>query len=148
MKRIILAALVSAPLLASAASIADTCSTKKEGKKWSELANGAKVMGDEAQSIALAAAKATKRVSLKIEEDGCFVYSFVVKDAAENHTAVVVDPGTGKILKQEKVAAVAPKEAPKPAEPGDVAAAAMREKAKAPADRLPPKEVASPAVKK
>ena len=145
MKRIILAALVSAPLLASAAGIADKCSTKKtEGQKWSELANGAKVMGEEAQSIAMAAAKATKRVSLKLEEDGCFVYAFVVKDAAENHTAVVVDPGTGKILKQEKVAAVAPKEAPKPAEAGDVAAAAMREKAKAPADRVPPKEVASP----
>ena len=111
MKGIILAALVSAPLVAMAApgNLSSQCSTKaSKTTKKSELLAAAKIQPAEAQKIALNHAKATKVVKGGIEtEDGCLIYSFHVKsDGDKGQTEVFVDAGDGKVLGSEKEGAV------------------------------------------
>lgn len=117
MKRMLFATLACVPLLASAAGVADKCTTKANPeKKKSQWLKEATVKVEEAQGIAFDATKSDKLVKLVWEEEGCFVYAMTVKNTASNaHSLVVVDPGNGKILRQAKVdappvAAVPPKQ--------------------------------------
>ena len=112
MKRIILAALVAAPLAVYAAgpdkSFKD-CSTKASHlTKKTELLATAKVKEAEAKKAALGTAgSGASIVKGGIEvESGCLVYSYHVKDpAVKGQTEVFVDAGNGAILKQEKESA-------------------------------------------
>jgi uncharacterized membrane protein YkoI len=113
MKRLILAALVAAPLAVSAAGpdkAFKDCSTKaSKMTKKTELLAVAKVKEDAAKKAALATAgPGATIVKGGIEtESGCLVYSYHVKDpAVKGQTEVFVDAGTGMVLKQEKESAV------------------------------------------
>jgi uncharacterized membrane protein YkoI len=107
MKRIILAALVAAPIAALAVGPDKDfkdCSTKgSRTAKKTELMAQAKVKEDEAKKAALASVNGNTIVKGGIEvESGCLVYSYHVKDAAgKGQTEVFVDAGDGKILKKE-----------------------------------------------
>jgi uncharacterized membrane protein YkoI len=109
MKRMIIAALLAAPLAVSAAGEFKDCSTKaaKTAKK-ADLMAMAKVKSDEAKKIAMDAAKGTTVTKGGIEtEEGCLVYSYHVKDASgKGATEVFVDAGNGKVLKTEKESAL------------------------------------------
>jgi uncharacterized membrane protein YkoI len=109
MKRLIIAALLAAPLAVSAAGEFKDCSTKaSKTTKKSELQALAKVKPDEARKAAMTAAGGTTVVKGGLEtEDGCLVYSYHVKDASgKGQTEVFVDAGNGKVLKTEKEGAV------------------------------------------
>ena len=110
MKRIILAALLVAPIATYAAgpdkAFAD-CSTKGEKMrmtKKSELLKMAKVKEADAKKAALGTAGAGATIvkgGIEVESN-CLVYSYHVKDPAKKgQTEVFVDAGTGAILKQE-----------------------------------------------
>jgi uncharacterized membrane protein YkoI len=106
MKRIVMAALLAAPLAAFAAggNMDQSCSMKasKTAKK-SELLKEAKIKEAEAKKIALGEAKGGSIVKGGIEtEDGCLVYSYHVRHADKTQTEVFVDAGNGKVLKTEK----------------------------------------------
>jgi uncharacterized membrane protein YkoI len=111
MKRLIIAALLAAPLAVCAAdkSFKD-CSTKaSKTTKKTELLAVAKVKEPEAKKAALATAgPGATIVKGGIEtESGCLVYSYHVKDPAKSgQTEVFVDAGNGMILKQEKESAM------------------------------------------
>jgi uncharacterized membrane protein YkoI len=109
MKRMIIAALLAAPLAVSAAGEFKDCSTKaaKTAKK-ADLMAMAKVKSDEAKKIAMDAAKGTTVTKGGIEtEEGCLVYSYHVKDASgKGATEVFIDAGNGKVLKTEKESAL------------------------------------------
>jgi hypothetical protein len=113
MKRLIIAALLAAPLAVSAAgpdkSFKD-CSTKaSKMTKKTELLATAKVKEPEAKKAALATAgPGATIVKGGIEtESGCLVYSYHVKDPAKSgQTEVFVDAGNAMILKQEKESAL------------------------------------------
>jgi uncharacterized membrane protein YkoI len=109
MKRMIIAALLAAPLAVSAAGEFKDCSTKaaKTAKK-ADLMAMAKVKSDEAKKIAMDAAKGSTVTKGGIEtEEGCLVYSYHVKDASgKGATEVFVDAGNGKVLKTEKESAL------------------------------------------
>ncbi len=109
MKRIILAALVAAPLAVYAAGDEKAfkdCSTKASHlTKKTELLKTAKVKEADAKKAALGTAgPGAKIVKGGIEvEEGCLVYSYHVKDpAVKGQTEVIVDAGSGTVLKQEK----------------------------------------------
>jgi uncharacterized membrane protein YkoI len=113
MKRIILAALVAAPFavyaVGSDKSFKD-CSTKASHlTKKTELMKTAKVKEADAKKAALGTAGAGASIvkgGIEVEED-CLVYSYHVKDpATKGQTEVIVDAGTGAILKQEHEGAV------------------------------------------
>jgi uncharacterized membrane protein YkoI len=106
MKRIILAALLAAPLALSAADKEfKNCSMKASmTTKKSELLKAATVKEDEAKKAALGTAgPGATIVKGGIEtQDGCLVYSYHVKDPAKSgQSEVYVDAGTGAILKQD-----------------------------------------------
>ncbi len=106
MKRIILAALLAAPLALSAADKEfKSCSTKASmTTKKAELLQAAKVKEDEAKKAALATAgPGATIVKGGIEtQDGCLVYAYHVKDPAKSgQNEIYVDAGTGAILKQD-----------------------------------------------
>jgi uncharacterized membrane protein YkoI len=109
MKRLIIAALLAAPLAVSAAGEFKDCSMKaaKTAKK-ADLMAMAKVKSDEARKIALDSTKGTSVVKGGIEtEEGCLVYSYHVKDAAgKGQTEVFIDAGNGKVLKTEHESAL------------------------------------------
>ena len=108
MKRIILAALVAAPLAVYAAGDEKAfkdCSTKASHlTKKTELLKTAKVKEADAKKAALGTAGAGATIvkgGIEVEE-GCLVYSYHVKDPAKKgQNEVIVDAGTGAILKQE-----------------------------------------------
>ena len=104
MKRLILATLVAVPFAATAA-IKDDCSMKASKiSKKSDLLVMAKVKEPEAKQAALATAgPGASIVKGGIEtEHGCLIYSYHVKDPARTgQTEVLVDAGTGQVLKQE-----------------------------------------------
>ena len=113
MKRIILATLATAPIALYAAGpdkAFKDCSTKASHlTKKSELLKEAKVREDEAKKAALGTAgEGASIVKGGIEvESGCLVYSYHVKaKGAKDQTEVLVDAGTGAILKQEHESAV------------------------------------------
>ena len=113
MKRIILAAIASAPFALYAAGpdkAFKDCSTKASHlTKKSELMQTAKVKEGEAKKAALATAgEGASIVKGGIEvESGCLVYSYHVKDTAgKGQTEVFVDAGDGKILKKEHESAM------------------------------------------
>jgi uncharacterized membrane protein YkoI len=131
MKRLLMAALIAAPLAVSAADDAfKDCSTKasKTAKK-TELLTMAKVKEPEARKAALAGAPGATIVKGGIEtEDGCLVYSFHVKDAAgKGQSEVFVDAGTGRVLKSEKEGALRAA-AEKPVDKTKAAAGMAKEK--------------------
>ena len=108
MKRIILAALVAAPLAVYAAgpdkSFKD-CSTKASHlTKKTELMKVAKVNEADAKKAALGTAGSGASIvkgGIEVESD-CLVYSYHVKAKGhKDQTEVFVDAGTGAILKQE-----------------------------------------------
>jgi uncharacterized membrane protein YkoI len=109
MKRLLIAALLAAPLAVSAAGEFKDCSMKasKTAKK-ADLMAMAKVKSDEARKIALDSTKGTSVVKGGIEtEEGCLVYSYHVKDAAgKGQTEVFIDAGNGKVLKTEHESAL------------------------------------------
>ena len=110
MKRLIIAALLAAPLAVSAADAFKDCSTKaSKMTKKADLMAMAKVKEADARKTALGTA-GTGATIVKggLEtEDGCLVYSYHVKDpAVKGRTEVLVDAGNGKILKTEKEGAV------------------------------------------
>jgi uncharacterized membrane protein YkoI len=109
MKRLIIAALLAAPLAVSAAGEFKDCSMKaSKMTKKADLMATAKVKSDEAKKIALDATKGTSIVKGGIEtEEGCLVYSYHVKDATgKGQTEVFIDAGNGKVLKNEKEGAL------------------------------------------
>jgi ribosome-associated translation inhibitor RaiA len=111
MKRILIAALVSAPFAASAftGTFKDQCSMKAEKTaKKADLVAMAKVKPDEAKKIAMDTVKGAKIVKGGIEtEDGCLVYSYHVRHSGDKgQTEVFVDAGNGKVLGQEKEGAL------------------------------------------
>jgi uncharacterized membrane protein YkoI len=109
MKRLIIAALLAAPLAVSANGAFKDCSTKaSKTTKKADLQAMAKVKPDEAKKAAMTAAGGTTVTKGGIEtEEGCLVYSYHVKDAAgKGQTEVFVDAGTGKVLKAEKEGAL------------------------------------------
>jgi uncharacterized membrane protein YkoI len=107
MKRIILAALIAAPLAAFAVGPDKDfkdCSMKgSRTAKKADLLNEAKVKEDAAKKAAMDGAGGGSIVKGGIEvESGCLVYSYHVKDTAgKGQTEVFVDAGDGKILKKE-----------------------------------------------
>jgi uncharacterized membrane protein YkoI len=109
MKRLLVAALLAAPLAVSAAGEFKDCSVKasKTAKK-ADLMALAKVKTDEARKIAMDAAKGTTIVKGGLEtEEGCLIYSYHVKDAAgKGQTEVFIDAGNGKVLKTEHESAL------------------------------------------
>ena len=113
MKRIILAALVAAPFAVYAVGpdkALKDCSTKASHlTKKTELMKQAKVSEADAKKAALGTAgSGATIVKGGIEvESGCLIYSYHVKDpAAKGQTEVIVDAGTGTVLKQEHEGAV------------------------------------------
>jgi uncharacterized membrane protein YkoI len=109
MKRLIMAALLAAPLAVSAAGEFKDCSTKAaKTTKKADLMAMAKVKPDEAKKVAMTAAGGTTVVKGGIEtEEGCLVYSYHVKDpSGKGQTEVFVDAGNGKVLKTEKESAL------------------------------------------
>ena len=137
MKRVLLAALAAAPLLAAAA---EKCSIPNDpDKKKSELLAQVKINTTQAQATAMDVAKAEKKVRMGLEWEGCFVYDFVVANAKGDRTAVTIDPVTGKVLRNEKLAAAPKQEAPAHRQP---TAAEMAPK------MVPDKSGISPAVPK
>ena len=109
MKRLLIAALLAAPLAVSANGAFKDCSMKasKTAKK-ADLMAMAKVKSDEAKKIAMDHVKGTAVSKGGIEtEEGCLVYSYHVKDpSGKGQTEVFVDAGNGKVLKTEKEGAV------------------------------------------
>lgn len=110
MKRIILAALLAAPLALSAAgpdkSFKD-CTTKGEKMrmtKKSELLKEAKVKEADAKKIARESIGGDATVvkgGIEVESN-CLVYSYHVKaKGAKDQTEVFVDAGDGSVLKKE-----------------------------------------------
>lgn len=109
MKRLLIAALLAAPLAVSANGAFKDCSTKaSKTTKKADLMAMAKVKSDEAKKIAMDAVKGTTVTKGGIEtEEGCLVYSYHVKDpTGKGATEVFVDAGNGKVLKTEKEGAV------------------------------------------
>jgi hypothetical protein len=104
MKRLILATLVAVPF-AAGASIKDDCSMKASKiSRKADLLVMAKVKEPEAKQAALATAgPGASIVKGGIEtEHGCLIYSYHVKDPARTgQTEVLVDAGTGQVLRQE-----------------------------------------------
>lgn len=107
MKRLILIALLSAPLAAFSANDAfKGCSTKASmGSSKADLAAMAKVTDADARQKALAGAGSGASIAkggLETEK-GCLVYSFHVKSANEKgQTEVIVDAGNGNVLERDK----------------------------------------------
>jgi uncharacterized membrane protein YkoI len=109
MKRLIIAALLAAPLAVSANGAFKDCSMKaSKMTKKADLMAMAKVKSDEAKKIALDTTKGSSIVKGGIEtEDGCLVYSYHVKNASgKGQTEVFIDAGNGKVLKTEKEGAM------------------------------------------
>ena len=111
MKRILLVAVLAAPLAAMAADgdLKGTCSMKAEKTaKKADLLKMAKVKEAKARKIAMAEVKGTKITKGGIEtEDGCLVYSYHVAHAGDKgQTEVFIDAGNGKVLKTEKESAL------------------------------------------
>jgi uncharacterized membrane protein YkoI len=109
MKRLIIAALLAAPLAVSANGAFKDCSMKaSKTTKKADLMAMAKVKPEEAKKAAMTAAGGTVVTKGGIEtEEGCLVYSYHVKDAAgKGATEVFVDAGNGKVLKTEKEGAL------------------------------------------
>ncbi len=107
MKRLILIALLTAPLAAFSANDAfKGCSTKASmTSSKADLAAMAKVKEADARQTALATGgSGAQVVKGGIEtEEGCLVYSFHVKSAGEKgQTEVIVDAGNGKVLERSK----------------------------------------------
>jgi uncharacterized membrane protein YkoI len=107
MKRLILIALLTAPLAAISADDAyKGCSTKASmTSSKADLAAMAKVKEADARKTALGTAGSGASITKGgIEtEDGCLVYSFHVKGAGEKgQTEVIVDAGNGKVLERDK----------------------------------------------
>ena len=109
MKRLIIAAALAIPFAAYPADAAfKDCSTKaSKMTKKADLQKSAKIMEAEAKKIALSTAgKGATIVEGKggIEtEEGCLVYSYHVKDpAVKGQAEVIVDAGSGKVLKVDK----------------------------------------------
>jgi hypothetical protein len=111
MKRLILIALLSAPLAAFSADDAfKGCSTKASmGSSKADLAAMAKVKEADARKTALAGAGSGASITkggLETEK-GCLVYSFHVKSPSEKgQTEVIVDAGNGKVLERDKEGAL------------------------------------------
>ena len=131
MKRILFAAMLSAPLAVFAASgdLAGTCSTKAEKTaRKADLLKAATVKEAEAKKIAMDEVKGTKITKGGIEtEDGCLVYSYHVAHAGDRgQTEVLVDAGNGKVLKTEKEGAVR-RAVEKPVDLGKQAAGTTKE---------------------
>jgi len=108
MKRLLIAALLAAPLAVSANGAFKDCSMKaSKTTKKADLMKMAKVTPDEAKKAAMTAAGGTVVTKGGIEtEDGCLIYSYHVKDASgKGQTEVFVDAGNGKVLKTEKESA-------------------------------------------
>lgn len=112
MKRMIIAALLAAPIAVYAAEPSryfKDCTTKasKTAKKTDLLAM-AKVKEAEAKKIAQDNAGGGSIVKGGIEtENGCLVYSYHVKNSqGSGQTEVFVDAGDGKVLKTEKEGAL------------------------------------------
>ena len=131
MKRILIAALLAAPLasLAATGDLKGTCSMKadKTAKK-ADLLKMATVKEADAKKIAMDEVKGTKITKGGIEtEDGCLVYSYHVAHANDRgQTEVLVDAGNGKVLKAEKEGALR-RAAEKPVDLGKQAAGATKE---------------------
>jgi uncharacterized membrane protein YkoI len=113
MKKLIFAALLAAPFVASAAgpdAAFKDCSTKgSRTAKKADLLALAKVKEADAKKAALGTAGAGATIvkgGIEVES-GCLVYSYHVKDPAKSgQTEVFVDAGTGAVLKQEKESAI------------------------------------------
>ena len=111
MKRLILIALLTAPLAAFSANDAfKGCSTKASiASSKADLAAMAKVKETDARQTALGTAGSGAQVvkgGLETEK-GCLVYSFHVKAAGESgQTEVIVDAGNGKVLERDKEGAL------------------------------------------
>jgi len=111
MKRLILITLLAAPLAAFSADDAyKSCSTKASmTSSKAELTAMAKVKEADARKTALATAGSGASITkggLETEE-GCLVYSFHVKSAAEKgQTEVIVDAGNGSVLERSKEGAL------------------------------------------
>ena len=115
MKRLILAALIAAPLAVSAAGpdkAFANCTTKGESMrmtKKADLMKQAKVSEADAKKAATASiGEGATVVKGGIEvESNCLVYSYHVKaKGAKDQTEVFVDAGNGQILKREHESAV------------------------------------------
>ena len=109
MKRLLIAALLAAPLAVSAAGEFKNCSMKaSKTTKKADLMAMAKVKPDEAKKIAMDHVKGNAVSKGGIEtEEGCLIYSYHVKDpTGKGATEVFVDAGDGKVLKTEKEGAV------------------------------------------
>jgi hypothetical protein len=111
MKRLILIALLTAPLAAFSADDAyKSCSTKASmTSSKADLAAMARVKEADARKTALGTAGSGASITkggLETEE-GCLVYSFHVKSANEKgQTEVIVDAGNGKVLERGKEGAL------------------------------------------
>jgi uncharacterized membrane protein YkoI len=108
MKRLIIAALLAAPLAVSANGAFKDCSMKaSKTTKKADLMAMAKVKPEEAKKAAMTAAGGTVVTKGGIEtEEGCLIYSYHVKDASgKGATEVFIDAGNGKVLKTEKESA-------------------------------------------
>jgi uncharacterized membrane protein YkoI len=114
MKRLILATLIAVPFAAASlgadAAIKDDCSMKASKiSRKTDLLVMAKVKEPQAKEAALATAgPGASIVKGGIEtEHGCLIYSYHVKDPARTgQTEVLVDAGTGQILRQESEGAM------------------------------------------
>ena len=105
MKRLLLIALVAAPLAVSANTAFKDCSTKaSKMTSKTELQALAKITPEQAKTAALAEANGATIVKGGIEtENGCLVYSYHVKAPnMKGQTEVIVDAGNGKILEREQ----------------------------------------------
>jgi uncharacterized membrane protein YkoI len=104
MKRLILALALALPLAAAADDL--NCSTKaKKLSSKADMTAMAKVKEADAKKAAIDAVKATgatiSKGGLEVE-DGCLIYSFDVKVPGKSGVEeVVVDAGTGKVLKMD-----------------------------------------------
>jgi uncharacterized membrane protein YkoI len=109
MKRLILALALAVPLAAAADDL--KCSTKaKKLTSKADMTAMAKVKEADAKKAALDAVKATgatiSKGGLEVE-DGCLIYSYDVKVPGKSGIEeVIVDAGTGKVLKVEHEGAV------------------------------------------
>ena len=131
MKRILIAALLAAPLASMAATgdLKGTCSMKAEKTaKKADLLKMATVKEADAKKIAMDEVKGTKITKGGIEtEDGCLVYSYHVAHAGDRgQTEVLVDAGNGKVLKTEKEGELR-RAAEKPVDLGKQAAGTTKE---------------------
>ena len=104
MKRLILVLALAVPLAAAAEDL--KCSTKaKKLTSKADMTAMAKVKDADARKAALEAVKASgatiSKGGLEVE-DGCLVYSYDVKVPGKSGIEdVVVDAGTGKVLKMD-----------------------------------------------